>query len=635
MSLAPNRGILTLIWIIILVFGAVNRPISAQEGSQVRLAPVNTQDFPVISSYLDVRSAEGEFVHGLEAHNVRIIENGTQLPIQELQHLRTGVQFVLAISPGPAFEIRDVQGISRYEYLAQALQDWAEARQGSTVDDLSLVVSDGPEATHLSELNRWSASLNSFNPTGEETGPDFDLLTRALDIAADPKSTPGMSGSVLFVTPLPEQDVSLGMQSLAARATQQGVKIFIWLVASSELFSSPEAEQMRQLAEQTGGAFFEYSGQEPIPSPEEFLEQQRDTYFVAYDSKITSGGLHQTSAEVIFQGQVLSSPVQEFELEVLAPGIAFISPPMEIERSPVDPDDDPQSLSPESQTLELLIEFPDGYPRPIARTSLFVDDVLTEVNRGEPFDQFTWNLSQFTTDGEHILVVEVEDSLGLTGQSVETSIVINVSGTDESLLAMISQNRVILAAVLFAVVGAIILLVFILGGRLQPGILRDRRRKKRRNGAITQPVQNYQDGASQSRPSWINRFHWRRAPITTKPIAQFIPLTDSNLEESQPPLAITKERVIIGRDEGNVDQVLPDPSVEDVHATLEQETNGSYRLTDEGSVAGTWVNYLPIPGTGLLLEHGDLVHFGRMGFRFVLRNPKRVRKPVVRFEVPK
>jgi hypothetical protein len=356
---------------------------------------------------------------------------------------------------------------------------------------------------------------------------------------------------------------------------------------------------------------------------------------VAYDSKITSGGLHQTSAEVIFQGQVLSSPVQEFELEVLAPGIAFISPPMEIERSPVDPDDDPQSLTPESQTLELLIEFPDGYPRPITRTSLFVDDVLTEVNRGEPFDQFTWNLSQFTTDGEHILVVEVEDSLGLTGQSVETSIVINVSGTDESLLAMISQNRVILAAVLFAVVSAIILLVFILGGRLQPGILRDRRRKKRRNGAITQPVQNYQDGASQSRPSWINRFHWRRAPITTKPIAQFIPLTDSNLEESQPPLAITKERVIIGRDESNVDQVLPDPSVEDVHATLEQETNGSYRLTDEGSVAGTWVNYLPIPGTGLLLEHGDLVHFGRMGFRFVLRNPKRVRKPVVRFEVPK
>ncbi|GAG93459.1 unnamed protein product, partial [marine sediment metagenome] len=274
MSLAPNRGILTLIWIIILVFGAVNRPISAQEGSQVRLAPVNTQDFPVISSYLDVRSAEGEFVHGLEAHNVRILENGTQLPVQELQHLRTGVQFVLAISPGPAFEIRDVQGISRYEYLAQALQDWAEARQGSTVDDLSLVVSDGPEATHLTELNRWSAYLNSFNPTGEETGPDFDLLTRALDIAADPNSTPGMSGSVLFVTPLPEQDVSLGMQSLAARATQQGVKIFIWLVASSELFSSPEAEQMRLLAEQTGGALFEYSGQEPIPSPEEFLEQQ-------------------------------------------------------------------------------------------------------------------------------------------------------------------------------------------------------------------------------------------------------------------------------------------------------------------------------------------------------------------------
>jgi hypothetical protein len=109
-------------------------------------------------------------------------------------------------------------------------------------------------------------------------------------------------------------------------------------------------------------------------------------------------------------------------------------------------------------------------------------------------------------------------------------------------------------------------------------------------------------------------------------------MTDLNMEESQPPLAITKNRVIIGRDENNVDQVIPDASVEDVHANLERESNGSYRLSDEGSIAGTWVNYLPIPEAGQVLDHGDLVHFGRMGFRFVLRNPKYVRKPVLRFE---
>ena len=632
MSLAPKRGILTLILVLILFFGVVHRPISAQEGSQVRLAPLNTQDFPVMSSYMDVRTPEGEFLYGLEQHNIRINENGIQLPVKDLQQIRTGVQFVVAISPGAAFEIRDVQGTSRYEYLVQALQEWAGARQGSTVDDLSLIVSEGPEATHITDVDRWSASLNSFNPTGEEADPNFDVLTRALDIAADPTTTPGMSGAVLFIATLPEQDVTLGLQSLAARASQQGVKIFIWLVASSELFSSVEAEQMRLLAEQTGGILFAYSGQETIPSPEEFLDGLRDTYYVAYDSQITSTGLHQTSAVVNFQGQVMNSPLQEFELEVLPPSIAFISPPMEIERSPLDPQGDEDSFTPGLQSLDLLIEFQDGHARSIKQTTLYVDGVLTEVNNSVPFDKFTWDVSEYTSDGEHILVVEVEDNLGLTSQSVETSVVINVNGADEGFLGMISQNRIILAVVLVTVSGAIILLGLVLRGRLEPGFILNRRLKKKQGRAATRPVQISPAGVSESRPSWINRFQWRRSPITTKPMAQFIPLTDSNIEESQPPLAITKKRVIIGRDENSVDQVLPDASVEDVHASLVLEANGSFRLSDEGSIAGTWVNYAPVPEIGKILEHGDLVHFGRKGFRFVLRNPKRVRKPVLRFE---
>ena len=632
MSLAPNRGILTLIWIIILVFGAVQKPISAQEGGQVHLAPVDTQEFPVISSYLDVRSPEGDFLHGLEKQNVHMIENESRIPVQELQHLNTGVQFVLAVSPGPAFEIRDVQGISRYEYLAESLQGWAGARQGSTVDDLSLIVSDGPEATHLTDSERWANSFKTFKPTGEETGPDFDVLTRALDIAADPTSAPGMSGVVLFITPLPDQDVSVGLQSLAARAVQQGVTIYIWLVASSELFSSPEAEQMRRLAQDTGGDLFAYSGQEAIPSPEEFLDELRDTYIVAYESRITSSGLHQTSAEVNYQGQLMTSPVQEFELEILPPGIAFISPPMEIERSPIDPEGDPQILDPSSQSFELLIEFPDGKDRPINQTRLFVNGVLSQENSGEPFDYFEWDISQLSADGEHTLIAEVEDSLGLVGRSVETSILIKVSGTEENFLGVISQNRVMLAVVVAAVLGAMLLLVLILKGRLQPGILLARRRKKKKNGAVTQPLQGEGGESPQTQSSWINRFHLRRGPTTTKPSAQFIPLTDSNIEKSQPPMAVTKSQLIIGRDENQVDQVLPDASVEEVHARLNREPDGSYRLSDQGSVAGTWVNYRPVPEAGQMLEHGDLVHFGRMGFRFVLRNPTRVRKPVVRFE---
>jgi hypothetical protein len=630
MSLPPPRVILTLIWVQILILGVVNKPAIAQEGSQIGLAPIDTEEFPRISSYLDVRTPEGDFVFGLEEPNVRIIEDGTRLPVNELEHIRTGVQFVLAVSPGPAFDIRDVQGVSRYEYLEQALVDWAKSRDGSTVDDLRIIVPDGPESTHIAEFDRWVAFLNSFAPTGSETGPDFDILAQALDVAADPTTNPGMARAVLFVTPLPGQDVSLGLQSLAARASQQGVKIFIWLVASAELFPTPQAEQLATLADQTGGKMFAYSGQESIPSPEQYLEGIRNAYSLVYDSRITTSGPHQVSAEVNFNGQYYASPVQEFDIEVMPPSIAFVSPPMKIERINLAEEGDPELLSPDSQHLELLVEFPDGHVRSLKETTLYVDGEMTEINRTDPFDQFTWDLSEYPSSGEHILVVVVEDNLGMTGKTVETTIQITSGDSGTSALSVVSQNRTMLAAIVVAISGAVLLLVLVLGGRLHPGFFREFRRRKKLSDPVTQPVVFHPEQTTQSRSTWINRFQWPRGRITSKSYAHMVPISDSNQEESHPPIAIVSELVTFGRDAGQADQVIEDDSVEKLHARLQRESKGVFRLSDEGSIAGTWVNYSPVSKDGAILEQGDLIHIGRAGFRFIMRDPHRVRKPVQR-----
>ncbi len=635
MSLPPRRVSITLIWMLILLLGVVSRSASAQEGSQARLAPVDTEEFPRISSYLDVRTPEGEFVHGLETQNIVIIEDGEHLPLAELSQLHPGVQLVLAVSPGPSFDIRDVQGLSRYDHLVQALEDWVSARTGSTVDDLSIVMADGPEIAHQTNMDEWAAVLGTYIPAGSAAGPDFDILARALDVAADPTPSSGMSRAVLLITSLPEQDISLGLQSLAARANQQGVQIYIWLVASSELFSSPQVEQLSVLAQQTGGVLFPYSGQEPIPSPEEYFQPLRDIYYLVYNSQITTGGLHQVSAEGNFNGQVFSTPVQDFELEVLPPNIAFVSPPMEIERSsPEDGEANPDTLMPRSQTLELLVEFPDGYIRSLKQTSLLVDGVVVEINTDEPFDRFVWDLSEHTSSGEHILTAEIEDDLGLTYRGADTSVQVIVGIPSTSALGIISQNRSILTVIVVAVSGVVLLLVLVLGGRLRPGFLRDLRRKNKQSDPVTQPIQIDQEPASQPRSTWINRLQWPHRRITSKSYAQMVPLIDGAQEDSSPPIPITDENVTFGTDPGKVDQVLDDPSIDGLHAKLHRTSEGDFRLSDEGSTAGTWVNYSPVSSGGTQLEQGDLIHLGRVGFRFIMRNPKRVRKPVQKLEEP-
>ena len=52
-------------------------------------------------------------------------------------------------------------------------------------------------------------------------------------------------------------------------------------------------------------------------------------------------------------------------------------------------------------------------------------------------------------------------------------------------------------------------------------------------------------------------------------------------------------------------------------------------ITDTGSVAGTWVNYQPVPEAGTPLEHADIIHLGGVVLRFNLAEPGQPRKILV------
>ena len=94
------------------------------------------------------------------------------------------------------------------------------------------------------------------------------------------------------------------------------------------------------------------------------------------------------------------------------------------------------------------------------------------------------------------------------------------------------------------------------------------------------------------------------------------------------PLPLSAEAITLGSDPQQASLVINDPSVQGLQARmLPQE--GSFHLEDAGSTAGTWVNYTQIPPEGVTLMHGDLVHLGRSGFRFTLREGGRRPKPTV------
>ncbi len=595
--------------------------------------------------YLDVHSADGRFVRGLQASELSIQENGVAVPVGQLEELHPGVQLAVAVNPGIPFGIRNGQGLSRYELAAAVLGGWAKGRQGSSIDDLNLIITGGPERTHFSDPIQLSDALMAYSFEETAPVPSLDTLSRAVDIVSDATPRPGMERAILFVTAPLQGDVTFGLQDLAARIRQQGIHVFIWYVTSPVLFDTPEARLLTELAVESGGRFAPFSGDETLENPEYYLQELRDIYRLEYQSQASAGGQQSLMAEVNLDDLAVQSPVLNFELNLEPPDPAFILPSLEILRQPPQAQRDnlweqvdPDLLQPQEHLLQVLVDFPDGRPRPLVRTALYVDGTLVDENTEPPFDSFVWDLREYVASGQHVLKVEALDSLGLTGASIDTLVQVNVDLPAPNPLRALAQRWPVIAGLGTVLVGALVLLGLLLAGKINPKWPRLRQGLRRSRGAPGQaslavPGQTAEmpraGPGAKRRPEWVNRFHWPQRRLNPQAYAYLTPISEAGEPVVRGPISITTDEITFGADPQRATLVLADPSVEALHARMLRGEGGAFSLIDEGSVAGTWINYLPVSEPGTILEQGDLIHLGRVCFRFTKREPQRVRKPIV------
>jgi hypothetical protein len=609
---------------------------NAQGNTGALLSALDVQAFPLVQAYLEVHDAQGNFVHGLTADQVVMIEDGNPRPVAVLRELTAGSQVVIAINPGPSFAIRNNKAISRYDLIKEALRQWALSRMGSNIDDLSLLITKGPAASHTSDPAKWLSVLESEQIDARTAVQDLDTLFRAVSLASDPTPRPGMSRAVIFITPPPEGQIDQSLESLAAQAREQQIAIYVWLVSSSGAFVTQSAQQLRSLSEATGGKTLNFTGEEALPGLEEYLAPLRYIYTLEYESAVSTSGAHQVIAQIQAAEASIETPVRSFEIELQPPVPAFVSPPLQIQRDLTPPKEQQKSANaPEDaashtqqQTIQVVFDFPDGRMRPLVYSALLVNGSVVAENTQPPFDRFLWDLSAYESDSVQRLQVQARDKLGLTGVSVEIPVQIIVRRPEQNALSSFQRSLPILSALAALSAGAVLLLVLVVGGKLRPRTLRAAR-QRRKYDPVTQPVQIRAEPPAARRSNWTNRFQWPGKAAAPKAEAYLNPLPDSDQEDTLPPIPISDEEIILGSDPGLASLVFDDASVEALHARLLRLQDGSYRLADMGSVAGTWINYTPVSKEGARLEHGDLIHIGRIGFRFTLRKPLSKRKPVI------
>ncbi len=186
-------------------------------------------------------------------------------------------------------------------------------------------------------------------------------------------------------------------------------------------------------------------------------------------------------------------------MDIQPPNPILVSPPQQIVRqAPDSRTTDRAAFLPTQQGLDIIVEFPDGRTRPLVSTTLYVDDQKVAENTAEPFTHFTWDLSGYTTSGQHMLSVQAVDSLGLSKTSLAIPVMVTVVRPQFGLIPFLSRNSiwVVLIAILFAGV--------VLGGILAGDRIRRRSAPVDRKASydpLTQPVEG-QTGRGNLRVPW-------------------------------------------------------------------------------------------------------------------------------------
>jgi hypothetical protein len=419
-----------------------------------------------------------------------------------------------------------------------------------------------------------------------------------------------MKRAILFITPLPDVDSIPILQSLTARALELDIRVHVWIVASSDFFTTSGATALKDLAIRTGGFYTTFSGEEPLPDPEIYLTSFRNLYRLTYTSSLAASGSHSLSVLVTLEGEsAISGPIN-FDLDVQPPNPILISPPEQIVRQLPDiTNTDLAALQPTEQPLELIIEFPDGHPRPLVRTVLYVDGQVAAENIAEPFDRFTWDLSGYTGSGQHTLEVEAFDSLGLSRVSLGIPVMVTVVQPPGGLTLFFTQYGLWVTIGSILTAGLVLFLVLFVAGRRRARPSKSRQEKR---DPVTQPIHRVERSRS-------SQFPWSKK---AKPAAAYlVRLKADGQPVSAPPIPLAEAEVTFGTDPTKAARLLDDPSVAPLHARLVAKGENEYYLSDEKTVAGTWVNYEQIGGEPYHLMHGDVIHFGQVSYRFMLTRP--------------
>jgi len=613
-------GLWILLWLTVTA-------VSAQDQGRLQVTQFDSSQFPTISFTLIATDENSQPL--LNVNMLTVHENSQRISDPQFATQSMGVEIAFVLDANPTYNTRDGGDPPRREKVRDSLVLFATQYMSQTqMDRVWVIAPDGDGGRLLGDglmtfPNQLINAMNFYDPGPLSVTPMQAMMETALMQFAAQPSEDGRYRAILIFSDADSLENQLDFEVLAEEAQNLNVAIFTAILG---LRADPnEIVSVERLGDPTNGSWVHL----PQPANAEPLYQifqaNGTQSRVTYRSQISHASQHTLELTL---GDLVGT--HSFGLEVQPPAVQLIidnSRP--IRRVAPEHDTPLATIEPASQLAVAQVTWPDGFPRNLTNATLLVDGVPqpgseTVVLTGEGLLNFDWQIRELD-EGVYNLTVQVTDELGLETTSpplpltievarpappvveaaVEEEAVVAEPVTTETLPADLSQRLgfVGIAIGVVAIFFAMFMLVF--------AVIMVRRRGASPAGApVTPAVPPPGYSEHEATQVMMPAFALGRGGG-----AYLEPL--ENAADYAVPIQLPQANTAIGRDPKLAQIVFNDKSVSRLHARI-METNGQYRLYDEGSASGTYLNFERISLTPQPLKENDDIHIGRVHLRFRL-----------------
>jgi hypothetical protein len=489
-------------------------------------------------------------------------------------------------------------------------------------DRVSIVVPDEDAGRLLLDRaifrNAVINEINFYDPTELDNTPLSTMMDLAIDQGVESQED-GRFQAILLFTDAGRIDQQLDFDSLVGRAEAIGIPIITVILGSRA--DPNEIDNVARLTEPTNGAFVHMPEPEATDQIYATLRDHGTQHLITYSSSVSSPGQHTITADL--SGTQTSA---NFELELLPPVVELrVDNSQPIRRIASSSDADLASAEPSSQPIAARVFWPDDRERRVAELILSVNGEVQEsitdpVSDADGLIAFDWDISELD-QGTYELTVLVADEFGLEAQSdplpmmvefervaetvqtpekveVEPTAILELEDLSQDAPQNLRNNLELAGAIVAVLIGLLVLAVAVI-----LILLLVRRRRKEPDGST--PVKETSPDQTQIiKPAFVSE---KAGDAYLEPL--------ENAPDHQENVRIVANNVAIGRDPNLSDIVFADKSVSRLHARI-VEGEGVYRLYDEGSASGTYVNYEQLELSPKDLADNDDIHIGRVHLRF-------------------